>query len=292
MANKKSEWEAISKVYNRLTPPDRPSLEVVRNTGKLIAKYFKNRKHPLNILVMGSTTETRRILYNYEFLYGDKITCIDANPDMYRATSELLVREGTTKEKFVSGSWLDTKLSSNSFDFVFGDEVICNIPLDLHDKLFTEISRVMKKDGLWITRHNFWQEKTQRKVATILTDLAKQIIEDGVAFQEIINILFIEMFYHKSVVSHNSVKKHLEVIKKEVGVGYKNINEKYRDVVKKIVKLYESGLAPVMGDYKWYMLDKKESDKEIIQYFKILDVVIAKDFPTEKNSPIYVLKKK
>lgn len=284
-------WENISKDYSKLLIPNRPSQDDCRNYGLLINKVLK-KKNYAKIMVMGATPELRRILYTYEFLRKGEVFCLDINETMYKAMTDFLMK-ADFKEKFLKRSWLDTKFKDKTFDLIVGDEVICNINKKEHSNLFKEVGRILKDSGVWITRHNFYTEQVKKiNVKKILLSLARKIYTGEYCFQQAANILYTDLFYYESHINQdsNSTISYLKIIKREYTQSFKN--HKFSRIIKKLIAIYENNIVSMCGDYKWYVLSEKESERELKDYFIIKEKVYAQDYPSVKCSPIYLLKKR
>jgi len=285
-------WEAIGREYIRLLVPNRPSQDECENYGRLIADFLKSKRNA-KIMVMGSTPELRRILYTYESLHNAEVSCVDINPAMYKAMTGFLAQGLNFKEKFFKHSWLDTKFPDQYFDLVLGDEVICNVNAKKHKELFSEASRILKDQGAWITRHNFYlPEDKKMSIKTIFLNLTLKIRRGEHSFQRAMNFLFSHIFYYSATFGlvDNSVENHLRLIKKEINSKFKNHPD--QKIIQELANFYEDNFVPMCGDYKWYVLSQKESEKELKEYFEITDTIYTKDHSMAKHCPIYVLKKK
>ncbi|MDD4531518.1 MAG: methyltransferase domain-containing protein [Candidatus Pacebacteria bacterium] len=286
------EWQNIAKNYCQLIIPNRPSLGDCENYGILIKKSLKRKKNP-KIMVMGSTPELRAILLQYEILNGAETYCVDLNPGMYQAMTDFLARSGKYKEKYVKASWLKTGLPSNYFDLVVGDEVICNLITDMHNDLFEEISRVLKKGGAWITRLDSYLPKNKNdRVDKILIDLAKNINQGKYSLQYAVNILYIKMFYCATANTgnpKNSMSGHYVAAKEEYERTLKK--HKLSKTISALLDLYKESFVKLGGDYCWYLISEKSGEKELENYFRIREKLYADDYATAENSPIYYLEK-
>lgn len=289
--NIKKAWSEVGNNYSKLIVPNRPSVDDCRIYGKLIAKALKGKKNP-KVVIMGSTPELRRILYTAEYLQGAEVICIDANKNMYGAMTNFVMPGNHFSETFLQKSWLDTGIESRRIDLVVGDEVICNVPSKNHGELFREISRILKPNGRWITRHNFFtQADRNTSVKKILKNVASGVADGSFDFQYAINLLLVSIFYYCGRVDHlnNSMTNHLKLFKKEYEVSFKN--GKLGKIIKELINIYNIFFVVQMADYKWYVLSEAESKEELKELFIIETESFAKDYPTVKNSPIFQLKK-
>lgn len=284
-------WEKVAVEYAKILVPNRPSPDDCKNYGILIAKFLKNRKNP-KIMVMGATPELRRILYTYEFLQKADVFCVDINPTMYRAMANFLARGRHACEKYVRASWLQTRFPDQYFDLVVGDEVICNVDLKLHKKLFQEINRVLKKDGAWITRHNVYLAKNKKSnAAKTLIELVAKIVSGEYDFQLAMNILSLEILYFGSATKmlDNTMAHHLKIMRKEYNQNLRN--HQCASVIVELLNFFEDNFVPMAGDYQWFILSEKASEQELEKFFTIENKIYSSDHPFVKNGPIYALRK-
>ncbi len=285
-------WGKVATEYAQFLVPNVPSEDTTKNYGILIAQVLKNKKRP-KVMIMGATPELRRILYTYKALQGAEVFCCDTNHAMYQAMTNFLARGKHAREKYVRASWLNTGFPDQYFDLITGDEVICNVEAKLHNKLFGEISRILKKDGAWVTRHNVYLAEDQKtSVARILTALAAKIYAGEYDFQLAMNVLYLEIFYHLSAIQEKSgtIKDHLKIMRQ---VYCKSLQKnRYSRIIIELINLYEDNFVPIAGDYPWYFLSAKASEEEIKKVFVVKKKVYACDHPSAQNGPIYILLKK
>lgn len=284
-------WQRYSKIWNLFLPPTRPSQDDSKNYGLLIAKELKNKQSP-KIMVMGSTPELRRVLYTYECLNNAELYCVDINPTTYKAMTQFLAQGRNSHEKFVASSWLSTDFPSRYFDLIIGDQVICQIKPEQHKMLFSEISRILKKNSAWITRHDIYLSEEQKdNPANILINIAEKIKKGEYSFQLAASIILYRFIHYiDTTKSLNTMLNYLNVTKKEYQGNLKN-NENYK-IVKELIDIIEDNYVKLDDNYGWYVLSEKESEKELEEFFKIKGKVYSSDRPFSKNGPIYMLENK
>jgi SAM-dependent methyltransferase len=258
----------------------------------MIFKALKGKLRP-KIMIMGSTPELRRILYTQEYLQNAEVFCVDVNENMYQAMSNFIENGDHFNEKFINRSWLDTKIKNESIDLIVGDEVICNVPSNIHENLFQEVNRILKKGGVWITRHNvFTKDDSKSSVKWILGDIAAKISTGTVDFQYALNLLYVKLFYYSGRAEHlnNSMVGHVKLSENEYEKYFKNHNS--GKIIRELIDLYKKNFLALSGSYRWYVLSDKKSEAELQKYFTIKDKKYSTDYPTAENSPIYLLNKK
>jgi len=288
MKKREEVWRKITQDYCKFIIPDRPSVDDTRNYATAINQALKNKKEP-KILVMGSTPEIRRFLFTYTCLFKAQVYCVDFSSDMYKAMTDF-INKSKLKEKYIKASWLKTGLKNNFFDLVVGDEVICNIEPKKHKELFQEISRILKKDGHWVTRHNM-HLPNQSKPKTIILNIVKDLKQKKYSFQEAIHYLFISLFYSLVTTNKKYRLNQAEQVK-EMRKVYKILKNDFdKKVLKELIKHFQENWQSTYT-YYWYVLSKKDSERELREFFTIKKILTSRDYITVKNSPIYLLKNK
>lgn len=287
-----STWGRISDDYSKLVVPNRPSEDDLTSYGLSVNKVLKN-KRKAKVMVMGSTPELRNMLYLYSVLNDAEVFCVDASSSMYDAMKVFMINADFKKEKYVEASWLETGFKEKTFDLVVGDEVICNVPSESHNKLFKEVSRVLKDDGIWVTRHNLYATRGgNSSIKEVLVDVARKVSCGEYDSQKAVNILFTRIFLIRDPRGSSTVSigNHLKLIRNEIKGKLKK--HKLLPVIKELSSLYKDNFFKICGDYKWHLLSEKESERELEEVFVIKEKLYSNDYVTAKCSPIYVLSKK
>ena len=149
-------WKKLVKQWKRHTPPGRPSLKDVAVYRKFLKTVKTNKP---KVLVLGATSELRDLL----FRLGFTVTVIDLNWDMIMATSSLL-KQKNSNEVIIMANWLNMPLKSNYYDAIVGDIVLQNLSDHDQNKFLSEIKRLLKPKGVFISRlylvPDNWQFKT------------------------------------------------------------------------------------------------------------------------------------
>lgn len=286
-------WDKIADNYSIIIPPGRPSQDDCRIYGMLIKEALKGRKRP-KIMLMGATPELRRVLYTFQLLQKADVLCLDINLHIYKAMGKSIMKFSKPREKFLKRSWLSTNFKSKSLDLVVGDEVICNVRSKKHEDLFKEVSRILKDDGFWITKHDIYTKKTEKKNARkILEEITKKILSGEYDFQYAANALMQQLFFYsgwKAGADH-TLENHYRIMKKEYRLKSKSRNKKDL-ITKELVDIYKRNIVVMGSGHTWCMLSQKRSEEELKKYFTIKKKILARDYPDPNCSPIYLLKKK
>lgn len=121
---------------------------------EFIKKKILQKGRAAKILVLGATPEYRNLCGEL----GIEVTLLDFSRKNY----EYLANEvkNRPKETFVEGDWLNTVLDEK-FDIILGDNVIDMINKKDLKALLSNISRMLKKDGLFMPR-TYVRDKGER----------------------------------------------------------------------------------------------------------------------------------
>jgi len=185
-------WKQIADMWNDyFTSPSRISSDEASKYDEWLRCLNKRNGNP-RALVLGATPEIRDILS----ARGYRTTIIDINPEMVKAMDSLL--KGKSNEKVVIANWLENALPSSSFDVVVGDAVLPNITWKEWPKLLSEVKRLLRPGGTFVTRA-FCVPKTQRFNSTeeLLDAFARKKPSNRAALEFTLEVM--DFFYdHRS----------------------------------------------------------------------------------------------
>ncbi len=280
----KEAWKQIAQVYNTLLPPNRPSKRDLEIYGEFIKPKLKK---DINILLFGSTPELRDLLHSTCLVYNANLTMVDMTKDMYEAMTSLM-ESRNPKEKFLNKMWQDTGLESKSCDLIIADEIIVNIPLEGRDQLFSEIVRLLKDDGLFITRHN--EITSADKVLSkdsIREEFQKAVDLKQTVGQTLNNIS--KLYIHYLAASRPNQGVSIRGIMDQLPHIQESIkdNPEMRSIGNEIVaraKTFESS-----QDQTWLYKDREHNEQELKRYFKIAASAKPDNYLKAKNNTIYCL---
>ena len=140
-------WQQVAYMWKTyFTTPSRISKGEVEKYREWLKRVNPERK-PLRGLVLGATPELRDALCEL----GYRTHSIDINMDMFLAMDELL-KSRSPDEVLIRANWLDNPLADNYFDVVLGDAVLPNVPWSERSHLLSEVKRVLKPNGIFLTR--------------------------------------------------------------------------------------------------------------------------------------------
>jgi len=165
MDEHKDPWRYISvrlkEYYTEPGMPTKDDIKITKKYATLALKEPKDRK----VLILGATPRLRDLFYKL----GCKVTVCDINKEMIMANT-LLMKENNKDEKRVVANWLKMPFPKNHFDMVTGDLLIPNIPHKDRKKFYSEIKRVLKQGGYFLTRLAILTEGWKRDPVDKLID--------------------------------------------------------------------------------------------------------------------------
>lgn len=274
-------WQQIAyqwKTY--FTIPSRISPQEVDRYREWLKKINKDKK-PLKGLVLGVTPELRDALTEFDY----QVYSIDINQDMFLAMDELL-KNKDKNEILIKANWLDNPLKDSYFDVIVGDAVLPNIPWNDRDHLLSETKRLLRPDGIFLTRAFCVPDKKYFKnVDEILRHFSKKkqsIMQSALEMVLELQILTYDPKDHLG--SFAKAKKVLEEYRKKNGSKFKDRNlQKIHDIV------WNFWCKKFVNKVFVYVY-RKEEEKDYERYFEIKEIFEAKDHDYSKITPMYFLK--
>jgi len=290
--NANEKWKKIADNWAQLGPTAKPSREEIE-LYKAISLIELSDKTKVSAVIMGSTPELRDMYYEF-FNYKTKsIACVDATKDMYYAMSRL-VKSKNAKEKFVHGNWLNLSkyFKKESIDIVYGDHIVSNVG-GKETKLFSEIKKILKKDGCFISKiqHADIKDKTikvvpaYKKLQYYAIKYKKNEIDLKTAFTHFgLYLLFSSYFLNnKNEISFFYWKDQIDKLDYQVK---QNNNRCEKEILGKCKKIWWN-----WRDVKWTHYKKSVMHKIIENNFYIKDEVMAPGHEFSRQTSIYRLKK-
>ncbi|MDD2647002.1 MAG: class I SAM-dependent methyltransferase [Patescibacteria group bacterium] len=259
------------KIYDS---PARPS----KGECQIIQEFINSHKKNPKILILGSTPEFRDLAHNLRA----EITCVDASLEMLIGMSELMKHKNlVNQEIWFRSNWLTMPVTENYYDFVLGDLVVTNLPLQLQPVFLKKIKSILKPGGYFITR-DWWPPIVKSSLESAIDRLSKRGIN-----KKSINILTWDLLN----LSYNYQKKIATT--DEMYRLVKDLRQKGKDQKKK--KWLSTLMKHVVYNYPlgktWFVKMRPEAEKTFSKYFQIKSVQCTKDHCRADQCPIYFLKK-
>ncbi len=274
-------WQRVAYMWkNYFTVPSRISPQEVEKYRAWLKGINQSRK-PLKGLVLGATPELRDALSDL----GYSLYSIDINLDMFLAMDELL-KDKNPKEVLIKANWLDNPLAGDYFDVAVGDAVLPNIPWNERPRLLSEVKRLLKPEGIFLTRaFCVPDEKPFSGVEEILEHFSRK--EQPITQSALEMVLELQILTYDPGDHLGSFAKAREALKeyhKEKGDKFKNEKlQKIHDVV------WDFWCKDFLNKVFVYAY-RSEEENEYEKHFKITEVFEARDHDYSKITPMYFLK--
>jgi len=257
-------------IYGSPARPSQDECNIIR--GFIVSKH---KNHP-RILVLGATPEYRDLAHACKA----EVTCIDISLEMIMSMPELMKHKKlVSQEIWIKANWLDMPLSSGYYDFVIGDLVVTNIPLESQTNFLAEIRRILKPNGYFITREYYPPQK--RTIDLIVDETFKR----GLSTKSI-NLLtwdLLAMAYNRQNKTATSTRMNNVLHQALMSAKTKQRKAQINRLALIVDRHYPPGK-------KWWILGKDE-EKLLVKYFKIISIKYGHDHPRVAECPIYILKK-
>ena len=219
-------WKAIAEMWNTyFTSPSRISEDESDKYGEWLSYYADESK---KVLLLGVTPEIRDILAEI----GCKVTCVDINEEMIAAMNSLKEAENPDEE-VINENWLDNSLEKNNFDIVIGDAVLPNVNWEDREELLSEVKRVLKAEGLFITRAFCVPvEKRFENIHELLEEFSNKKPNYKSALELVLELQFLAYDPQDHLGTFTEPKKMLKEIRSEKGFDFESENlNKILDIV-------------------------------------------------------------
>lgn len=275
-------WQQVAYMWkNYFTVPSRISVQEAEKYKEWLNGINKDRK-PLKGLVLGATPEVRDALSDFRYAFSS----IDINLDMFLAIDELL-KNKNQNEVLIKGNWLDNSLASDYFDVIVGDAVLPNIPWNERPHLLSEVKRLLKPSGIFLTRaFCVPNKKPFSNVEEILEHFSKK--------EQAVMQSALEMVLEFQILAYDP-KDHLGPFAKARDVleeyhkrkGNKFDNKRLQEIHDIVWDFWCNKFVNKVFVYAYR--DEEENDYK--KDFKVIEVFKAKDHDYSKITPMYFLQK-
>ena len=273
-------WKAIAEMWNTyFTQPSRVSKDESDKYKEWLSKYADPSK---NILLLGVTPEIRESLAGLNC----NVTCIDINKEMISAMDSVL-KVKNPLEEILNENWLDNSLPGNSFDIVIGDAVLPNVAWEERETLLLEVKRVLKPDGLFITRAFCVPgEKPFRNVDELLKKFSTKEPNYQSALELVLELQIIAYDPTDHLGTFSKPKEILEKIRGEKGFDFDSDN------LNKILEMVWSFWCVKFVKKAYTYAYRDDEEKEYEKYFDIIETYEATDNSYSYITPMYILRLK
>ena len=276
-------WKKIAYMWKKyFTVPSRISIAEVQKYKEWLSRLIAGKKGS-KALVLGATPELRDTLTELGyFLYS-----IDINMDMFLAMDEILEHKDPN-EVLIKANWLDNPLADNYFDVIVGDAVLPNIPWKERGHLLSEVERMLKPDGLFVTRA--FCVPDEKRFATV-----DQVLDHFVSKNVSVTQGALEMVLELQILTYDpkdhlgSFAKAKEILSEyHKGKGMEMVNKKLQGMHDIVWNFW----SEKFGDKVFIYAFRKEEEEAYSKLFNVEEVFEAKDHDYSRITPMYLLKVK
>ena len=262
-------------LWNKYTFPFRPSKKDIKN-------YFSGIDSNKKILLLGATPEIREIFSKN----SSKITVADFSIEMMEEMTKLGYKINKNKEEWIKIDWLnlDKFFEDNYFDFILGDLVLRNIETKYQSKFLNKISRLLNKEGIFITRIHCFNKK-------MINFKSENIIKNAFKKYSVLKSKLIEDLITSRLFDKNTNLKNKKINKEKFTNDiYNYLNNKTTSKREKVV--LENILKKWRGKRTWVQNTKEELEKMFLDSFYINKNINSGDYIDSEFYPVYKMKKR
>ncbi|GEM_PF-2512988 len=275
-------WKQIADMWNvYFTPPSRISAGEIEKYAEWL-KQINPEKKPLNVLVLGATPELRDILNGL----GYKTTIIDINLEMILAMNSVL-KTKNPDEIIVKANWLENPLQDGYFDVVLGDAVLPNIPWKEREHLLSEVKRLLKPSGTFLTR-SFCvpREKPFANIDELLEHFSGKKPTNKTSLEFVLELQILAYDPKDHLGTFSKPKEIVEKLGGDKGFNFKSEN------LNKILEMTWNFWCKKFANKVFVYAYRDEEERDYEKFFEIAETFESEDNPYSKITPMYVLKPK
>jgi len=162
------------------------------NELNIFLEYIKNissKKSKPRFLIIGSSPELREIAAKFKA----KTTVIANDLEIIERTTKLM-KIKNEDEEWLEGSIINLPLKKGSFDVIFSDNILSNVPPFNREIFYKKMKEIIKKDGIVILRSVVFKKTAkafERKLTKYFKILRKDFGKEGL-FSEYFHIYFLK----------------------------------------------------------------------------------------------------
>lgn len=271
-------WKQIANMWNSyFTPPSRVSQDEAEKYKEWLNEI---KEGGMKALVLGVTPEIREALIELDY----ETTCIDVNKEMILAMDSVL-KIKNLNEVVINEDWLKNSLKDNDFDVVIGDCVLSNVKWKERDKLLIEVKRVLKPNGILMTR--FFSIPKEKPFKTI-DKLLERFSKKEPNYRSALELVFELQIFCYNPGDHKGTFLEPKKVLEKLRIGDKFNFES--ENLNKILDIVWNFWCEKYVKKVYYYPYRDEEEKRIEKFFEILKIYEAKDHNYSKITPMYFLK--
>lgn len=265
-------WTHNSKRWPQVTSPWRPSAGDIA-----IYEKFGGPKLSQKVLVLGSTPELRDLVSKYSSEHSPVVA--DASLDMLLAGTALLEKASPDREVWFKSDWNDLPLKEHQFDLILGDMVWWVLSQSGQQELAKTIKKLLKPDGLFLSRFRLLNEScVDKNPQIIIDDYIEKFKRSEAARDTLKNQLLSDLYDATVSLENKCINRDL------VRLELSGAADKLEGEVADFLKMAAGGVVGA----NWTVQNRDEVLKNLTGHFKILEEGHASDYVSD-NYPIFKL---
>ncbi len=273
-------WQQVAYMWKTyFTSPSRISKQEVEKYREWLQRINPDGQ-PLKGLVLGATPELRDALFDF----GYSVYSIDINMDMFLAMDELL-KSRNPSEILLNANWLDNQLPAASFDVVVGDAVLPNVPWNERLHLLSEVKRVLKPGGIFLTRAFCVPEKKRfADIDAVLRHFSNKKPNMQAALELVLELQILTYDPLDHLGSFAKARKALEDYHAKHGMKMST------DSLQRIHDIVWTFWCEKFVNKVFVYAYREEEESDYRKYFDIAETFEAPDHDYSKITPMYFLR--
>lgn len=169
--------------HTPVTKPTDPEISVFE---KHLERLINGKTDP-KVLIIGFSPELRNLTAKLKL----KTTVVANDLDVIERTSKLMKKKNEN-EQWLEGDITNLPFKKNTFDVIFGDNIISNIPPFNKENFYKRVREILKRNGFIVMRSIVFtktEKPFERKISKHLKIVEREFAKEGV-FSEHFPIYF------------------------------------------------------------------------------------------------------
>ncbi|MFH1126790.1 MAG: class I SAM-dependent methyltransferase [archaeon] len=274
-------WKKIADMWDTyFAPPSRVSKNEAAKYSEWLGR-LNSEKKPMQALILGATPEIRDALKEH----GYRTTVLDINLEMILAM-DTLMSQPRGSDIIVKSDWLDNPLQSGYYDIILGDAVLPNIRWHERKTLLTEVKRLLKPGGCFITR-SFCvpKDKPYRDIDEILAHFSKKEPTFRTSLELVLELQILSYDQKDHLGTFTVPKEMLKRLRDES--GFSRYGKNLERLLGMVWDFWCTGFIDKVFVYAY----RDEEEDDYRRYFSIIETFETDDHPYSKITPMYILRK-
>ncbi len=292
MTSHKKQWEKFMEAWNKVGSPGRPTEEEAMIIFKYMQQYLKSRKNT-RIVILGCTPEYRDMTYLCSRMFNSKVFCVDMSEEIHDLMSTLTIYRNKN-ETFIHANWLKIPILPESIDIIIGDNPLSNQTKEAQEELMKELTRIMKKDALFIARDDTIPKGFPKNINLEKEFIcqAKKVLDGKMTAKD--GSAYIGDVCVRAAALNTDYRGYAGYHEKQFNRIYNKYRKKKDSLGKMIFIMLDIFHDTFIssGDKAWTVYPEKMFEKKVSKYFAIKKRIATKSVQLSNGLKIYIMKRK